>query len=164
MDREQALEILRASSRIGSASASAPITVDADTSPGCGHTAARRPNETDRGSVAACCDSDRDAITRSICRGVLLRLAALRDRIRAAGRAVLPPSRAVMGPPFVPALDFLRGLVLDAAASNPAAGDANGAAAAADDAEMEAYAAAASGGGGGGESDDGARKRARTGP
>ena len=42
------------------------------------------------------------------------RLSALRDRIRADGRATLPPSRAVMGPPFVPALDFLRRLVLAA--------------------------------------------------
>ena len=52
---------------------------------------------------------------RDICNGVAARLAALRDRILAAGKAALPPSRAVMGPPFVPALDFLRRLVLDAA-------------------------------------------------
>ncbi len=52
------------------------------------------------------------------CGGVATRLAALRDRIRANGTAVLPPSRAAMGPPFVPALDYLRRLVLDAAAAD----------------------------------------------
>ena len=54
-------------------------------------------------------------VDRHLCVCVAARLAALRDRIRACGSAVLPPSRAVMGPPFVPALEFLRGLVLDAA-------------------------------------------------
>ena len=53
----------------------------------------------------------------TLCGGVAARLAALRDRIRASGSVVLPPSRAVMGPPFVPALEFLRGLVLDASIS-----------------------------------------------
>jgi hypothetical protein len=69
-----------------------------------------------------------------------------------------------MGPPFVPALDFLGNLVtlvLDAASSH-AAVTAKGPASAADDAEMEAYAAAA-GGGGSSEADGVARKRPRTG-
>ena len=68
---------------------------------------------------------------RSLCIGVAARLAALRDRILAAGKAALPPSRAVMGPPFVPALDFLRRLVLDAAEPAAAAAAAEIAAAAA---------------------------------
>ena len=42
------------------------------------------------------------------------RLKALCDRIRSRGKASLPTSRAVMGPSFVPALDFLRSLILDA--------------------------------------------------
>ncbi len=62
-----------------------------------------------------------------------------------------------MGPPFVPALDFLYSL-LSAAASSPA----TGAVIAAEDAEMEAYAAAA--GGGSRDGDFVARKRPRTGP
>ena len=53
----------------------------------------------------------------ALCSGVAARLAALCDHIRLNGTAVLPPSRAVMGPPFVPALQFLRGLVLQAAAA-----------------------------------------------
>ena len=68
---------------------------------------------------------------RSLCIGVAARLAALRDRILAAGKAALPPSRAVMGPPFVPALDFLRRLVLDAVEPAAAAAAAEIAAAAA---------------------------------
>ena len=59
------------------------------------------------------CLENRDM--RAHCSAVAERLAVLRDRILAAGKAALPPSRAVMGPPFVPALDFLRRLVLDAA-------------------------------------------------
>jgi hypothetical protein len=52
-----------------------------------------------------------------VCQEVELRLAALRDRIRAAGTAKLPHSRAAMGPPFVPALDFLRHAVCSLATS-----------------------------------------------
>jgi hypothetical protein len=59
-------------------------------------------------------DSPSNVVDQHLCICVAARLAALRDRIRANGTAVLPPSRAAMGPPFVPALDYLRGLVLDA--------------------------------------------------
>jgi hypothetical protein len=53
---------------------------------------------------------------RLLCAGILARLAALRERIQASGRAVLRPSNAIMGRPFVPALDFLRRVVSDVAA------------------------------------------------
>ena len=73
--------------------------------------------------VARCCQANTCAHpsvrpgTRPLCAGVAARLAALRDRIRATGTALLPPSRAVLGPPFIPALDLLRSLVLDAGGS-----------------------------------------------
>lgn len=50
---------------------------------------------------------------------VLERLEMFGSRIRAAGKATLVPSRAVMGPPFAPALDFLRGVVRDAVIRDP---------------------------------------------
>ncbi len=56
--------------------------------------------------------------------GIQSRLAALRDRIHASGKAVLRPSNAIMGPPFAPALAFLRGVVRDVAASASPAEDA----------------------------------------
>ncbi len=64
-----------------------------------------------------------------LCQEVELRLATLRGRICAAGKAKLPHSRAVMGPPFVPALDFLRDAVRSLAVA--AAAEAAAAAAAA---------------------------------
>ena len=69
-------------------------------------------SDSDVVSAAMRCLENRDM--RAHCSAVAERLAVLRDRILAAGKAALPPSRAVMGPPFVPALDFLRRLVLDA--------------------------------------------------
>ena len=51
----------------------------------------------------------------SLCGGVAARLASLRDRIKTSGSAILQPSTAIMGAPFIPALDFLRTLVLDVA-------------------------------------------------
>ncbi len=113
IDRKQVLEIiLKTSARIG---------VDAGASADAGPGASRiGPHEPACDAAAARPDSHHHPDTGPICRAVQLRLAALRDRIRAAGTAVLPPSRAVMGPPFVPALEFLRQLVVDAAASSPA--------------------------------------------
>ena len=62
---------------------------------------------------------------RLLCAGILSRLATLRERIHAYGKAVLRPSNAIMGPPFAPALDYLQGLVreisLSAAATEEAA-------------------------------------------
>ena len=56
--------------------------------------------------------------------GIQARLDALSQRIRTSGRASLPPSKAVMGPPFAPALDFLRGILRDIAAAGAPAGSA----------------------------------------
>jgi hypothetical protein len=139
MDQAQVIEILRSSSRICNASAPPADTntlrLETTSSAeeiGCKTTESRR-------------DSYSDIDIRPICRSILLRLSVLRDRISAAGEAILPPSRAIMGPPFVHALDFLHSLVLSAAASSAAAGAALGAASAAEDAEMEVYATAAGG-------------------
>jgi hypothetical protein len=60
-----------------------------------------------------------DRVDWLLCQEIELRLAALRDRICTAGQAKLPHSRAVMGPPFVPALDFLRDAVCSLAAAAP---------------------------------------------
>jgi hypothetical protein len=150
MDQTQVIQILRICSRIDKSSAA----VDAD---------AARSQCSLPGDVApALRDFEHDTDIRSICRSVLLRLAVLRDRISEAGEAVLPPSCAIMGPPFVPALDFLHSLVLGAAALSPSAGTAIGAASTAEDAEMEAYATAA--GGGSRDTDAVEHKRIRTGP
>jgi hypothetical protein len=61
-------------------------------------------------------NNDNSSGITELCGGVAALLATLRDCILTNGTAVLPPSRAAMGPPFVPALDYLRRLVLDAAA------------------------------------------------
>jgi hypothetical protein len=58
---------------------------------------------------------------RLLCAGIQSRLAALRERILASGKAVLRPSNAIMGPPFAPALDFLRNVVREVSASAAAA-------------------------------------------
>eukprot|EP00291_Cryptomonas_curvata_P007944 CAMPEP_0172181610 /NCGR_PEP_ID=MMETSP1050-20130122/17920_1 /TAXON_ID=233186 /ORGANISM="Cryptomonas curvata, Strain CCAP979/52" /LENGTH=114 /DNA_ID=CAMNT_0012854925 /DNA_START=379 /DNA_END=720 /DNA_ORIENTATION=- len=112
MNHAQATEIIQTCSRIASASAPA----HADASP---HVAPLRLHQTDLDAAAARHDPHHD-----VRRGVLRRLAALRDRISAAGAAVLPPSCAAMGPPFLPALDFLSTLILDSdadAESSPTA-------------------------------------------
>mmetsp|Transcript_31528 Transcript_31528/g.65964 ORF Transcript_31528/g.65964 Transcript_31528/m.65964 type:complete len:254 (-) Transcript_31528:67-828(-) len=58
-----------------------------------------------------------------LCAGIQSRLAALRERIHTCGKAVLRPSNAIMGQPFAPALDFLRGVVRDVAAFDTQAED-----------------------------------------
>jgi hypothetical protein len=58
---------------------------------------------------------------RLLCAGIQSRLATLRERIHASGKAVLRPSNAIMGPPFAPALDFLRDVVREVSASAAAA-------------------------------------------
>jgi hypothetical protein len=55
---------------------------------------------------------------RLLCAGIQSRLASLRERINASGKAVLRPSSAIMDQSFAPALDYLRGVVRDFATSS----------------------------------------------
>ena len=56
-------------------------------------------------------------VDAALCSGVLDRLEMFSNRIRSSGKAILPPSKAVMGPPFAPALDFLREVIREAIAT-----------------------------------------------
>eukprot|EP00291_Cryptomonas_curvata_P002329 CAMPEP_0172203482 /NCGR_PEP_ID=MMETSP1050-20130122/31314_1 /TAXON_ID=233186 /ORGANISM="Cryptomonas curvata, Strain CCAP979/52" /LENGTH=339 /DNA_ID=CAMNT_0012881713 /DNA_START=302 /DNA_END=1321 /DNA_ORIENTATION=+ len=125
MDHAQAFEIIRRCPRIG-----APVHADVTH-----HDAPRPSREFVCAKAAAYCGSDHDPGIRPICCGVLLRLESLIDCISTTGAAILPPSCAAMGPPFLPALDFLSTLILDSDADAESSPTAAAAVAASGDAD-----------------------------
>lgn len=70
-------------------------------------------SESDCDVIAAIVLCGMQADISALSHDVASRLASLHERIRRCGKAVLPTSKAVMGPAFLPALEYLRGLVLE---------------------------------------------------